>query len=247
MRSHMKTASSMLCVTSSIDFIGSRRSTQRSRRSVRIVSAVSTSSAENGSSSNRIFGSTTSARAKPTRWRMPPDNSRGYADSKQSRPMRSISNRRDASHRLQKALSSRRGMARRHFLRCNDADTIYLVGDIIDGWRLKKSWYWPQTHNNVVQKVLRKVRRGARVIYIPGNHDEWLRDYTLLQFGGVEVADEAIHVTADGRRLLVMHGDVFDAVVKHARWLAVLGDGAYTAALWLNRHFNIVRRRLGYP
>ena len=132
------------------------------------------------------------------------------------------------------------------FLRCNDADTIYLVGDIIDGWRLKKSWYWPQTHNDVVQKVVRKVRKGARVIYIPGNHDEWLRDYALLQFGGVEVADEAIHVTADGRRLLVIHGDVFDAVVKHARWLAVLGDGAYTAALWLNRHFNIVRRRLGY-
>ena len=133
------------------------------------------------------------------------------------------------------------------FLRRNDADTIYLVGDIIDGWRLKKSWYWPQTHNDLVQKVLRKVRKGARVIYIPGNHDEWLRDYTLLQFGGVEVADEAIHVMADGRRLLVIHGDVFDAVVKHARWLAVLGDGAYTAALWLNRHFNIVRRRLGYP
>jgi UDP-2,3-diacylglucosamine pyrophosphatase LpxH len=132
------------------------------------------------------------------------------------------------------------------FLRCTDADTIYLVGDIIDGWRLKKSWYWPQTHNDVVQKVLRKVRKGARVVYIPGNHDEWLRDYTLLQFGGVEVADEAIHVTADGRRMLVIHGDIFDAVVKHARWLAVLGDGAYTAAVWLNRHFNVARWRLGY-
>lgn len=132
------------------------------------------------------------------------------------------------------------------FLRCNDADTIYLVGDIIDGWRLKKSWYWPQTHNDVVQKVLRKVRKGARVLYIPGNHDEWLRDYTLLEFGGVEVAEEAVHVTADGRRLLVVHGDVFDAVIKHARWLAMLGDGAYAVALWLNRHFNIARRRLGY-
>src|SRR5712692_3064849 len=86
----------------------------------------------------------------------------------------------------------------------------------------------------------------ARVIYVPGNHDEWLRDYTLLQFGGVEVADEVVHVTADGRRLLVIHGDVFDAVVKHARWLAMLGDGAYTAAIWLNRYFNKVRRRLGY-
>jgi UDP-2,3-diacylglucosamine pyrophosphatase LpxH len=132
------------------------------------------------------------------------------------------------------------------FLRYNDADTIYLVGDIIDGWRLKRSWYWPQVHNDVVQKVLRKVRKGTRVIYVPGNHDEWLRDYTRLQFGGVEVAEEAIHVTADGRRLLVIHGDEFDAVVKHARWLALLGDGAYTAAIWLNRYLNTVRRRLGY-
>ena len=133
------------------------------------------------------------------------------------------------------------------FLRDTEADTIYLVGDIIDGWRLKKSWYWPQAHNDVIQKVLRKVRKGTRVIYVPGNHDEWLRDFTQLQFGGVEVVEDAIHVTADGRRLLVLHGDVFDAVVMHARWLALLGDGTYTAALWLNRHFNTVRRRLGYP
>jgi len=133
------------------------------------------------------------------------------------------------------------------FLRDTEAETIYLVGDIIDGWRLKKAWYWPQAHNDVIQKVLRKVRKGTRVIYVPGNHDEWLRDFTELQFGGVEVMEDAIHVTADGRRLLVLHGDAFDAVVMHARWLALLGDGAYTAALWLNRHFNTVRRRLGYP
>jgi UDP-2,3-diacylglucosamine pyrophosphatase LpxH len=133
------------------------------------------------------------------------------------------------------------------FLRDTEAETIYLVGDIVDGWRLKKSWYWPQTHNDVIQKILRKVRKGTRVIYVPGNHDEWLRDFTQLQFGGVEVMEDAIHVTADGRRLLVVHGDVFDAVVMHARWLALLGDGAYTATLWLNRHFNMVRRRLGYP
>lgn len=133
------------------------------------------------------------------------------------------------------------------FLRHNDADTIYLVGDIIDGWRLKKSWYWPQTHNDVVQKLLRMVRKGTQAIYIPGNHDEWLRDYAQLQFGGVEVVEEAIHITADGRRLLVMHGDAFDAVVTHARWLALLGDGAYTVTLWVNRHFNTARRRLGYP
>ena len=133
------------------------------------------------------------------------------------------------------------------FLRYTEAETIYLVGDIIDGWRLRKSWYWPQAHNDVIQKVLRKVRKGTRVIYVPGNHDEWLRDFTQLQFGGVEVVEDAIHVTADGRRLLVIHGDAFDAVVMHARWLALLGDGAYTATLWLNRYFNTARRRLGYP
>ena len=133
------------------------------------------------------------------------------------------------------------------FLRFTEAETVYLVGDIIDCWRLKKSWYWPQAHNDVIQKLLRKVRKGTRVVYVPGNHDEWLRDFTQLQFGGVEVLDHAIHITADGRRLLVMHGDAFDAVVMHARWLALLGDGAYTVALWLNRHFNTARRRLGYP
>jgi UDP-2,3-diacylglucosamine pyrophosphatase LpxH len=132
------------------------------------------------------------------------------------------------------------------FLRHNEASTVYLVGDIVDGWRLKKSWYWPQAHNDVVQKMLRMVRKGTRVIYVPGNHDEWLRDYTLLHFGGVEVLDEAVHVTADGLRLLVVHGDAFDAVVKHAKWLAALGDNAYTLALVLNRYFNTLRRAFGY-
>jgi UDP-2,3-diacylglucosamine pyrophosphatase LpxH len=132
------------------------------------------------------------------------------------------------------------------FLRHNEAATIYLVGDIVDGWRLRKSWYWPQAHNDVVQKLLRMVRKGSRVIYVPGNHDEWLRPYTLLHFGGVEVLDEAIHETADGRRLLVIHGDMFDTVVKHAKWLAALGDNAYTAALYINRYFNLLRRVLGY-
>jgi len=132
------------------------------------------------------------------------------------------------------------------FLRHNDAQTIYLVGDIVDGWRLKKSWYWPQTHNDVVQKLLRMVRKGSRVIYVPGNHDEWLRPYALLHFGGVEVLDEAVHITADGRRLLVIHGDIFDTIVKHAKWLAALGDNAYTVALYINRYFNLLRRTLGY-
>jgi UDP-2,3-diacylglucosamine pyrophosphatase LpxH len=133
------------------------------------------------------------------------------------------------------------------FLRYTESEFLYLVGDIVDGWRLKKSWYWAQSHNDVVQKVLRKARKGTKVIYIPGNHDEWLRDYTDLQFGGVWLESEAIHVTADGKRLLVIHGDAFDGVVRYARWLALLGDGAYEFTLRLNNYFNLVRRHLGYP
>jgi UDP-2,3-diacylglucosamine pyrophosphatase LpxH len=131
------------------------------------------------------------------------------------------------------------------FLRVHEADTVYLVGDIVDAWALRRGWYWPQAHNDVVQKFLRKVRKGTRLIYIPGNHDEFLRDYVGTHFGGVEVLERTVHETADGRRLLVMHGDEFDAVVLHARWLAHVGDWAYTAALTANRWINGVRRRLG--
>ena len=131
------------------------------------------------------------------------------------------------------------------FLRTYDADTIYLVGDIVDGWRLKSGWYWPQPHNDVVQKLLRKVRKGARLVYIPGNHDEFLRDFVGHSLGGIELAEFAIHRTVDGRSYLVIHGDQFDMVVRHARWLALLGDGAYSVALVLNTHLNMVRRRLG--
>src|SRR5665213_136580 len=133
------------------------------------------------------------------------------------------------------------------FLCQTESEYLYLVGDIVDGWRLKKSWYWVQSHNDVVQKILRKARKGTNVFYIPGNHDEWLRDYADLQMGGVQLLPEAIQVTADGRRLLVIHGDAFDGVVRYARWLALLGDGAYELMLKINHAFNIVRRRLGYP
>jgi len=132
------------------------------------------------------------------------------------------------------------------FLRCHDAETFYLVGDIVDGWRLKRSWYWPQEHNDVVQKLLRKGRKGSRIVYIPGNHDEFLRDYTGTHFGGVEVAARAVHVTADGRRLLVIHGDEFDVVVRHARWLALFGEHAYEVAVSINTLLNRIRRRLGF-
>jgi UDP-2,3-diacylglucosamine pyrophosphatase LpxH len=133
------------------------------------------------------------------------------------------------------------------FLRVTESDYLYLVGDMVDGWRLRKSWYWPQSHNDVVQKLLRKARKGTQVFYVPGNHDDWLRDFAELQMGGVMLVREASHVTADGRRLLVVHGDAFDGVVRYARWLALLGDGAYDMALRLNHVFNLVRRRLGYP
>ena len=133
------------------------------------------------------------------------------------------------------------------FLKNTESDTLYLVGDIVDGWRLRKSWYWPQGHNDVVQKVLRKARKGTHVLFIPGNHDEFARDYHGLLFGDIQVATTAIHETADGKRLLVLHGDAFDGVVKHAKWLAHLGDGAYTMALTLNHWLNIVRRGLGFP
>jgi UDP-2,3-diacylglucosamine pyrophosphatase LpxH len=131
------------------------------------------------------------------------------------------------------------------FLRHYEADTIYLVGDIVDGWALKASWYWPQAHNDVVQKLLRQGRKGTRIVYIPGNHDEFLRDYYGSHFGGIEVVEDAMHVTADGKRYLVIHGDLFDVVIRHARWLALLGDKAYDAAIWLNTRFNTVRRALG--
>jgi UDP-2,3-diacylglucosamine pyrophosphatase LpxH len=133
------------------------------------------------------------------------------------------------------------------FLRWHDAETIYLVGDIVDGWQLRYGWHWPQSHNDVVQKLLRKGRKGTRLVYVPGNHDEFLRDYCGLHFGGVEVTPDAIHVAADGRRYIVTHGDQFDLVVKNARWLAYLGDHAYTFALALNTTLNLFRRRLGLP
>lgn len=131
------------------------------------------------------------------------------------------------------------------FLRATEAETFFLVGDIVDGWRLKRWWYWPQSHNDVVQKLLRKARKGARLIYVPGNHDDFARRYVGYQFGGIEVAEEAVHETADGKRLLVIHGDEFDVVVRYAKWLAFLGDRAYHLALRMNVVVNWVRRTFG--
>src|SRR6201992_1038748 len=117
------------------------------------------------------------------------------------------------------------------FLRHNESEELYLVGDIIDGWQLKKSWYWPQAHNDVVQKILRSARKGTRVIYVPGNHDELVRQFIGLHLGDIAISGDAIHETADGKRLWVVHGDLFDGVMQHARWLAHVGDWMYTLLL----------------
>ncbi|MGE3230462.1 MAG: UDP-2,3-diacylglucosamine diphosphatase [Hyphomicrobium sp.] len=131
------------------------------------------------------------------------------------------------------------------FLKYTEAETIYLVGDILDFWRIKRGAIWPQSHNDVLQKLLRKARKGTRIVYIPGNHDEGLRDYVGMHFGGIEIERQAMHTTADGRRFIVLHGDEYDVVVRYARWLAFLGDRGYELALWSNWPLNFIRRRLG--
>jgi UDP-2,3-diacylglucosamine pyrophosphatase LpxH len=133
------------------------------------------------------------------------------------------------------------------FLREVESDRLYLVGDIIDGWQLQRSWYWPQSHNDVIQKLLRKARKGTQVIFVPGNHDAFARKYLGHTFGGIEVVEEATHTLADGRRLWVIHGDLFDGVVQCAAWLAHVGDWAYGWTLKLNSGVNRMRARLGLP
>lgn len=133
------------------------------------------------------------------------------------------------------------------FLKSVECETLYLVGDIIDMWRLRKGWYWPPRHNDVVRRILKMAKHGTHVVYVPGNHDECLRDYVGLAFGDVTIADPAIHETADGRRLLVLHGDQFDGVVLYAKWLAFLGDNAYELLLKSNIALNWVRRKWGLP
>jgi UDP-2,3-diacylglucosamine pyrophosphatase LpxH len=131
------------------------------------------------------------------------------------------------------------------FIKALECETLYLIGDIVDGWKLKGGWFWPQAHNDVVQKILRLARRGVRVVYIPGNHDDGVRDYCGVHFGGVEVQLDAIHKAADGRRYLVIHGDQFDGVVTHAKWLAFAGDWGYRALLAMNTKVNRLRAALG--
>ena len=138
------------------------------------------------------------------------------------------------------------------FLAHNDCATLFLVGDIVDGWRLKRRWYWTDAQTQVIGEILRKVDNGTRVIFVPGNHDEFAREYAGRhffgnKFAGVEVIQEAIHETADGKRLWVLHGDRFDGVISFAKWLAHAGDWAYGWALRFNDLLFRVRKRLGLP
>lgn len=132
------------------------------------------------------------------------------------------------------------------FLRQADAEVIYLIGDIIDFWKVRRGAYWPQSHNDVLQKLLRKVRKGTRLVYVPGNHDEALRDYVDVQFGGIEIHRQTVHIAKNGRKYLILHGDEFDVVLRTAKWLAFLGDRSYEFALRLNAPLNWMRRRFGF-
>ena len=133
------------------------------------------------------------------------------------------------------------------FLRLTESDHLYLIGDIIDGWALKRRFYWPQAHNDVVQKILRKSRKGTFVTYIAGNHDEAARHFLGVEFGGIVIEDEVVHITTRGERLLILHGDRFDGVIQCAKWLAYVGDIAYETLLKVNVWFNRARRRIGLP
>ena len=132
------------------------------------------------------------------------------------------------------------------FLKAHRCETLYLVGDIIDGWRMQKSVYWPQAHSNVIRRILTLAKRGTRVVYITGNHDEFLRKYSEHEFGNIHLVNEALHEMEDGRKFLVLHGDKFDVIVRYHKWIAVLGDIAYNLLLVLNRWYNQIRVGLGY-
>lgn len=135
------------------------------------------------------------------------------------------------------------------FLKHTPCDQLYLVGDIIDGWRLKAQFYWPQEHTNVIRRILTRSKRGTRVTYVAGNHDEFLRKFVgyRLEIGNIRLVNEAVHVTADGRRLLVIHGDQFDVITRYHRWLALAGDAVYDTTMAVSQRLNAVRKRVGLP
>jgi len=133
------------------------------------------------------------------------------------------------------------------FLKQVRCEKLYLVGDIIDCWRLKSRWYWPAAHNDVVRRILKHASRGTEVIYTPGNHDDAARQFVHMAFGGVDLKPHTTHTTADGKELFITHGDQYDLIVQHSKWLSVLGSVAYETLLKINRYYNIARRWLGLP
>lgn len=132
------------------------------------------------------------------------------------------------------------------FLQSTDCENLYLVGDIVDMWKLKNGVYWPRINNLVVQTIRDKARQGVNVVYVPGNHDDLMRDFVGSNVDGIEIRKEVIHTTAQGERLLIVHGDMFDDVVKSIHWLEHVGSHLYELAMALSRAYNKIRRRFGY-
>lgn len=132
-----------------------------------------------------------------------------------------------------------------HFLKFNHCEKLFLVGDIIDGWRLKKRIFWPQEHTNVIRRILTKSKRGTDVVYVTGNHDDFLRRYSGVDLGNIELCDQADYETARGEKLLVVHGDKYDSVIQTQKWLAILGDWSYETLVVANRYFNKIRQKFG--
>lgn len=135
------------------------------------------------------------------------------------------------------------------FLKNNTANTIYLVGDIIDGWRIQQNkWFWKDTHTNVIRQILKHAKNGSRIVYVVGNHDEFLRPLLpyKISFGEIDFVNKTTHIGADGKRYLVIHGDMFDGISKLAPWISYLGDKAYDLLLYLNTKYNWVRHKFGF-
>ena len=133
------------------------------------------------------------------------------------------------------------------FMKQFECDNLYMVGDMIDGWKMRRRWYWPQSHSNALRRVLTKAKRGTNIVYITGNHDEFLRDLFVEhgRFGDIDIVNELIYTDVKHRRWLVTHGDMFDQVTRHHRWISLMGDRLYTMLLWSNRLLHVVRSRMG--
>ena len=135
-----------------------------------------------------------------------------------------------------------------NFLKHYDCEHLYLVGDVIDGWRLNRGWYWPQSHSNVIRRLITKAKRGTKITYITGNHDEFLRDWINLglYIGNIKVVNNIEHIGVNGHRYLVTHGDMFDSITRNYKWISLLGDMAYETLLKINTLLNKTRKWFGY-